>query len=73
VTVACVGLAFAYGIVNCVQDTWNEQLVKRGTLDWKIPSAILPKLAWIWLVIVLLGALTAWVLSREARGVDSPA
>ena len=73
VTVACVGLAFAYGIVNCVQDTWNEQLVKRGTLDWRIPSAIFPKLAWIWLVIVLLGALAAWVLSREARGVDSPA
>ena len=73
VTVACVGLAFAYGIVNCVQDTWNEQLVKRGTLDWKIPSAIFPKLAWIWLVIVLLGALATWVLSREARGVDSPA
>jgi hypothetical protein len=73
VTVACIGLAFAYGIVNCVQDTWNEQLVKRGTLDWKIPSAILPKLAWIWLVILLLGALTAWVLSREAPGVDSPA
>ena len=48
VTVACIGLAFAYGIVNCVQDTWNEQLVKRGTLDWKIPSAILPRLAWVW-------------------------
>ena len=71
-TVACVGLAFAYGIVNCVQDTWNEQLVKRGTLDWKIPSAILPKLSWVWLVIVLLGASTAWLLSREARRVDSP-
>ena len=73
VTVACVGLAFAYGIVNCVQDAWNEQLVKRGTLDWKIPSAISPTLAWVWLVILLLGALAAWVLSREARGVDSPA
>ena len=73
VTVACIGLAFAYGIVNCVQDTWNEQLVKRGTLDWKIPSAIYPKLAWIWLVIVLLGAATAFVLRRESRRVDSPA
>ena len=35
-------LALAYGIVNCVQDAWNEQLVKRGTLDWRIPDAILP-------------------------------
>ena len=72
VTIACIGLAFAYGIVNCVQDTWNEQLVKRGALDWKIPSAIYPKLAWIWLVIVVLGAATAFVLRREARRVDSP-
>ena len=59
-------MAFAYGMVNCVQDTWNEQLVKRGWLDWKIPSAIYPKLAWIWLVILLLGALTAVVLKRES-------
>jgi hypothetical protein len=73
VTVALTALAFAYGIVNCVQDTWNEQLVKRGTLDWKIPSAILPSLSWIWLVIVLLGALTALALRAEARRVDSPA
>ena len=73
VTLVCVGVAFAYGIVNCVQDTWNEQLVKRGTLEWKIPSAIYPKLAWIWLVIILLGAATALVLRREARRVDSPA
>lgn len=73
VTLVCVGVAFAYGIVNCVQDTWNEQLVKRGTLDWKIPSAIYPTLAWIWLVIILLGAATALVLRREARRVDSPA
>jgi len=72
VTIACVGLAFAYGIVNCIQDTWNEQLVKRGTLDWKIPSAIYPKLAWIWLVIVVLAAATAFVLRRERRSVDSP-
>ena len=65
-TLACTSVAFAYGMVNCVQDTWNEQLVKRGWLDWKIPSAIYPKLAWIWLVILLLGALTAVVLGRES-------
>jgi hypothetical protein len=73
VTVAVTSLAFAYGIVNCVQDAWNEQLVKRGTLDWKIPSAILPSVSWIWLVIVVLGALTALALRAEARRVDSRA
>lgn len=73
VTVALTSLAFAYGIVNTVQDAWNEQLVKRGTLDWKIPSAIYPKLAWIWLVVLVLGALTGLALRAEARRVDSPA
>ena len=73
VTVAVTSLAFAYGIVNCVQDTWNEQLVKRGTLDWKIPSALLPSISWIWLVILVVGALTALALHAESRRVDSPA
>jgi len=73
VTVAVTSLAFAYGIVNCVQDAWNEQLVKRGTLDQQIPSAILPSLSWIWLVILVLAALTALTLRRESRRVDSAA
>ena len=37
-----LGAMFAYGAVNCVQDAWNEQLVKRGWTDSSIPSAILP-------------------------------
>jgi hypothetical protein len=72
VTVAVTALALAYGIVNCVQDAWNEQLVKRGTLDWKIPGAILPSLSWIWLVILVLAALTALALRAESLSVDSP-
>lgn len=73
VTLAVTALAFAYGIVNCVQDTWNEQLVKRGTLDWTIPSAILPSLSWVWLAILVLAVLTALALRAESRRVDSPA
>jgi hypothetical protein len=73
VTVAVTALAFAYGIVNCVQDAWNEQLVKRGTLEWKIPEAILPSLAWVWLAILVLAALTALALRAESRRIDSPA
>jgi hypothetical protein len=73
VTVAVTSLAFAYGIVNCVQDAWNEQLVKRGTLDWQVPSAILPSLSWSWLVILVLAALTALTLRGESRRVDSAA
>ena len=62
-----VSLAFAYGAVNMTQDAWNEQLVKRGSVDWKIPSALNPKLEWIWLVILALAAATALVLRSEAR------
>jgi hypothetical protein len=71
VTAAVTALALAYGIVNCVQDAWNEQLVKRGTLDWKIPAAILPSLSWIWVAILVLAGLTALVLRAESRSVDS--
>jgi len=45
--------------------------VKRGTLDWKIPSAILPSLSWVWLAILVLAALTALALRREGRRIDS--
>jgi len=73
VMLAATALAFAYGVVNCVQDAWNEQLVKRGTLDWKIPEAILPSLSAVWLAIVVLAGLTALALLAESRRVDSPA
>ena len=62
-----VSLAFAYGGVNMAQDSWNEQLVKRGWVDWRIPSALQPDLAPIWLVVLALAALTALALRWEAR------
>jgi hypothetical protein len=65
VTLAYLGGLLAYGAVNCVQDAWNEQLVKRGWLDAGIPSALLPSLSWIWLVVLGLGVLAAAALLRE--------
>jgi len=62
-----VSLAFAYGAVNMTQDAWNEQLVKRGWLDWRIPSALQPEPAPIWLVTLTLAALVALALHRERR------
>jgi hypothetical protein len=62
-----VSLAFAYGAVNMTQDAWNEQLWKRGTVDWKIPSALQPGPDPIWLLTVALAALTALALHRESR------
>jgi hypothetical protein len=66
-TTRYVSLVFAYGAVNLVQDVWNEQLVKRGWIDWKIPSALTPAPEPIWLVILLVAAATAVVLRAEAR------
>jgi hypothetical protein len=62
-----VSLAFAYGAVNMTQDAWNEQLWKRGTVDWKIPAALEPRPEPIWLVTLALAALTTLALHRESR------
>jgi hypothetical protein len=62
-----LGAMFAYGAVNCVQDAWNEQFVKRGWTDSSIPSAILPSAKPIWLVVVALAVVAAFVLLREDK------
>ncbi|HET9939014.1 MAG TPA: hypothetical protein VFQ28_09490 [Gaiella sp.] len=60
-----LSLAFAYGAVNLAQDYWNEQLVKRGWLDWRIPSALEPRPEPVWLAILGLAAVTAFALRAE--------
>lgn len=67
VTTGYVALMLAYGAVNFAEDGWHEQLVKRGTLDWRIPSAKVPSLSPVWLVILGLTLLAFAVLSREQR------
>lgn len=62
-----LSVAFAYGAVNMTQDAWNEQLWKRDLVDVQIPSALLPRLAPIWLVTLGLAAVVALVLARETR------
>ena len=62
-----LGLMLSYGAVNCVQDAWNEQFVKRGWTDARIPSAILPSASPIWIVIATLAALSTVVLLREDK------
>ncbi len=54
-----------YGAFNAGQDFWQEQLVKRGTVHWKIPSGIYPGLHPVTLVTILLAGLAAWLLTRE--------
>jgi hypothetical protein len=62
-----VGLMFAYGTVNLVQDAWNEQIAKRGWTDTTIPSAIVPSLTPIWLVVAALGVAAAVAFRWEDR------
>jgi hypothetical protein len=64
---AYVSLMFAYGFMNFANDAWHEQLVKRGWLAWKIPSALLPRLHWIWLVTLGVALLTYVLFAVERR------
>jgi hypothetical protein len=63
---AYVALMFAYGLANAVQDFWGEQLVKRGSIDTKLPSVLLPKLSLAWALIVAATA-AIWFLMPRTR------
>jgi hypothetical protein len=62
-----VALLLTYGLANALQDGWNEQLVKRGTFDAKLPSVIRPDLSPAWLGIVLGAVAIYFVLFRVGR------
>ncbi|HEY7562955.1 MAG TPA: hypothetical protein VH650_12325 [Gaiellaceae bacterium] len=58
-----LSLMFVYGLTNAVQDFWYEQLVKRGALEARIPSVIVPALTPAWLAI-LVAAVLIYFLAR---------
>jgi len=60
-TAALVG----YGTMNAVQDFWNEQLFKRGTVDWTMPSALYPGAKGVTLATIVIAVVAAWLISRE--------
>lgn len=62
---AYLGAMLAYGAVNFVQDLWHEQVVKRGWTDASIPSALVPGMRPVWLVIIALAAFATVALLRE--------
>jgi hypothetical protein len=64
---AYVSLMFAYGFMNFAEDAWHEQLVKRGWLEWRVPSALVPRLHWIWLVTLGVALLTYVLFAFERR------
>jgi hypothetical protein len=56
-----VCLLLVYGVTNLAQDFWHEQFVKRGWTDWDMPSALVPRLHVIWLL-MLAAAAVAYAL-----------
>jgi hypothetical protein len=67
---AYLSLMIAYGVGNMANDAWYEQVVKRGWIDWRIPSVLQPSLTWMWGLVVLVGAaifFTGLWVSRRAR------
>lgn len=53
---AYLAALLAYGLVNCAQDAWTEQVVKRGWTARMIPNALQPRVDAIWGVIAALAA-----------------
>ena len=62
---ACVAALAGYGAINFFQDLWIEQGVKRGWVDWRIPSAVVPGLNLVTLAAVALSVLAGWLFARE--------
>jgi len=50
-----LSLLIAYGVGNMANDAWYEQLVKRGWLEWRLPSVMRPSLTWMWLLVIAVG------------------
>ena len=48
-----LSLMLAYGLANALQDGWNEQLWKRGSVDHHLESVLRPELSVGWLTILV--------------------
>jgi hypothetical protein len=64
---AYLSLMLAYGLANALQDGWNEQLWKRGTVDTSIPDVLRPELSWGWLAIAVAAVAVYALWFRPAR------
>ena len=62
-----LSLMIAYGLGNMANDAWYEQLVKRGWLDWRIPSVMRPGLTWMWGLVIVAGAAIFFTAFQQRR------
>jgi hypothetical protein len=63
-----LSLMIVYGLTNAVQDFWYEQLVKRGALEPRIPSVIVPALSPAWLAILVASVLIYFLARFVVKG-----
>jgi hypothetical protein len=64
---AYLSLMIPYGIGNMLNDGWNEQIVKRGWTDWKIPSVLQPGFTWMWGLVIVTGAAIFFTAFQQRR------
>lgn len=62
-----LSLMIPYGIGNMANDSWYEQVVKRGWIDWRIPTVLLPRPTLAWGLIVLAGAAIFFTAFQQRR------
>jgi hypothetical protein len=65
-----LALMFCYGMGNILNDVWGEQVVKRGWIEWQVPTVLEPRATGAWGVIVfatvLVWTLSAWWSRRSS-------
>jgi hypothetical protein len=64
---AYLSLMIPYGIGNMLNDGWNEQIVKRGWTNWKIPGVLQPGLTWMWGLVIVAGAAIFFTAFQQRR------
>ena len=70
-----LSLMIAYGVGNMANDGWYEQVVKRGWIDWRIPSVLQPGVTWMWALVLVAGAaifFTAFQPRRDHAATHRP-
>src|SRR5215211_7825121 len=71
---AALAVMLAYGTAIAGEDFWHEQVVKRGTVAWRLPNMTLPSVSWGWLGIVAAAvAIELLWFRRERASSTAPA
>ena len=65
-----LGLLFCYGGIVALNDGWNEQLVKRGTVSFQMPYLLTPKpeIGWGVLLLAALAVHLVWFRREYLAG-----